>query len=333
MFERSGYHFFTFRGIDVSVSPWYLILMAFFAFWPMLNAGSGMMGEAFVSGLVFIVAITGSLLIHEFGHAFAAKFYRLEPSVLLHGFGGLCMHRPASSDKDDALVVFAGPGVELIFAGLVILFSFFVLPGLDLGVAGPMVAELVSVLIWFNLVWGLLNLLLPIWPLDGGQLFHLLLRRFMPENRARDLALKVSIFVLIPVGILGFWKLGSFFIAILALYILMDNVQALNDGRDLVGRASGARAARAPASAFQTELLQDAEQALDAGDYREAYRVCHQMRSTGDMPDKMLSRVWEILALTAVEMERFEEAESYLKRAPDTAALRRARQIVQSQPG
>lgn len=79
------------------------------------------------------------------------------------------------------------------------------------------------------------------------------------------------------------------------------------------------------ASDFQKDLVKQAEQALDEGDHREAYRLCHQIRSTGDIPQKMLDRVWEILAVTAVEMERFDEAESYLKRAPDTAAVRRAR--------
>lgn len=325
MFERSGFHFFTFRQIDVSVSPWYLILMAFLCFWPMMQAGAGGVGIAFVSGLVFAVAITLSLIIHEFGHAFTAKFFGLRPAVLLHGFGGLCMHEGAASDRDDALIVFAGPAVELVFAGLVILFSVFALPGLNLGVARPMVEQLVSILIWFNLVWGLFNLLLPIWPLDGGQLFHLLLRRLMPEARARDLALRVSIATVVVAGVLGFLKLGSFFIAILAVYILLDNVQALQAGRDLVGRSSGARRAQAPASAFQQELFEEAQQALGAGEWREAYRLCHQLRATGELPQKMLDQVWEILAVTAVEMERFEEAESYFQRAPDTPALRQAR--------
>lgn len=331
MFERSGFHFFTFRGIDVAVSPWYLFIMGFIAFSPMLGAGSGQAGLAFVNGLAIIVAITISLIIHEFGHAFTAKYYKLNPSVLLHGFGGLCMHTPAASDREDALVVFAGPAVELIFAGLVWLFSIFVLPSLNLGVATPLVHHFVGVLIVFNIIWGLLNLLLPIWPLDGGQLFHLLLRRLMPETRARDLALKVSIAALIPAGILGYLRVGSLFIAILAIYILIDNVQALQSGRDLVGRPSGARLAQKPATSFQQELFDDAHAALERGDIDGAYRLCHQLRDTGALPEKMLAEVWEILALTAVDLERFEEARSYMERAPNTEAVRQAREYLNSQ--
>jgi hypothetical protein len=49
------------------------------------------------------------------------------------------------------------------------------------------------------------------------------------------------------------------------------------------------------------------------------------------MPAKMLDRVWEILTVTAVEMERFDEAKSYAKRAPDTAAVKQARARLETQ--
>jgi Zn-dependent protease len=328
MFERSGYHFFTFRNIDVAVSPWYLLLMAFIVFRPLL-AGGGIQSGSMLSGILFAVAITISLIVHEFGHAFVSQHYELRPSVLLHGFGGLCMHEPASTDKRDALIVFAGPGVELVFGGLCALFGLFVLPMLN-GVLGPtlapVAAQFTQLLIWINIVWALVNLLLPIWPLDGGQLFHLLLRRFMPEARARDLALKVSIFAIIPIGIVGIVYLKSFFIAILAFFLLMNNVNALKAGQNLVGRKAKARA-----SDFQQELFDAAQRAMEESDPQEAYRLCHQLRSTGDLPAKMLDRVWEILAITAVQMGRFDEAESYLKRAPDTDLVARARQDLEAQ--
>lgn len=326
MFERSGYHFFTFRGIDVAVSPWYMLLMAFFAFGGLLRAGGGAAAGELQYGIMLVVGVTLSLLIHEFGHAFVSKHYGLRPSILLHGFGGLCAHQPADSDGKDALIVFAGPGIELVFGGLCILFDMFVLP--QLGLSPPTygaVSQFMGILIWFNIFWGLLNLLLPIWPLDGGQLFHLLLRRFMPEARAQQLALKVSIFVLIPVGIIGFMYLKSFFVALLAFFLLMNNINALKAGQQLV-----ARQAKVRASDFQQELFEEAQAALADGDSREAYRLCHQLRSTGDMPAKMLDRVWEILTVTAVDMERFDEAKSYAKRAPDTAAVAQARARLES---
>ncbi len=326
MFERQGFHFFTFRDIDVAVSPWYLILMAFFAVGPLLQAGAGFVGAGFVSGVLFAAAVTISILVHEFGHAFVSKYYGLAPSVLLHGFGGLTFHRPASTDARDAFIIFAGPAIELVLGGLAAAFLIFGLPFLPAGPALGALATFASDLMWVSIVWGLINLLLPIWPLDGGQLFHLLLRRFMPEARAQDVALKVSVFVLIPVGVVGLVVFHSYFIGLLALFLLMDNINALRHGRQLVGRKAKVRA-----TGFQQELLEEAESNLADGDFQEAYRLCHQLRSTGELPAKTLDRIWELLAITSVEMGRTDEAQSYLKRAPDTDAVRQARRRLQAQ--
>jgi stage IV sporulation protein FB len=326
MFERTGYHFFTFRSIDVAVSPWYLFLMAFIIFGPLLYAGGGLAGGRVASGILFALAVTISLLVHEFGHAFVSQRYKLRPSILLHAFGGLCSHQPAKSDRDGAIILGAGPGAGLLFGGIVAVAAMFVLPSLPLGAAAPTIKEFVTYLIWVNIVWSLVNLLLPIWPLDGGQLFHLALRRFMKEARAQQLALKVSIFVLVPAGILGVIYLRSFFLGLLTFFLLMNNVNALRSGGRLINRKAKTRA-----NDFQQELFDEARAALQEADYREAYRLCHQLRSTGDMPAKMLEGVWEILAVSAIEMERFDEAKSYFKRAPDTEAVQRARKIWQNQ--
>lgn len=86
---------------------------------------------------------------------------------------------------------------------------------------------------------------------------------------------------------------------------------------------------RVRASDFQKELMADAEAALADQNWREAYRVCHQLRAASQkMPPKMMSRVWEILSVTSVKMERFDEAESYIRHAPDTSAVRDAHESL-----
>ncbi|MFB6263411.1 MAG: hypothetical protein ABEL76_07285, partial [Bradymonadaceae bacterium] len=113
MFHRaSGLYFFTFRGIDVRVSFWYLVLMALIVFSP--GGATTPMAETVAHGLNFASALTLSLLVHEFGHALVSQYYRLRPSILLHGFGGLCMHESASTDGRDARILLAGPGAGLV---------------------------------------------------------------------------------------------------------------------------------------------------------------------------------------------------------------------------
>ena len=306
-FERSGLHLFTWRGIDVFVSMWYMILMAFLVFF----------GGSILGGVMWALAVTISLLIHEFGHALVSQYYKLKPSILLHGFGGLCMGDPAATDGQDARVLLAGPGAGLVAGGVLFLLQMFV-PALS----GPtLLAQFVSSLIWINIAWSLFNLLLPVWPLDGGQLFHLLLRRFMDEDRAQSVALNVSIFIAIPVGILGYMMLKWLLIPLLFLFIIMDNINTLRSGQSLLSRP-GNREKKA--SSFHEELLREAEAALGAGDWREAARVAHHMRAVGSMPQKMLDRVWTILGVATAEMGDHDEALSYLERAPDSREVREA---------
>ncbi|MFU8807103.1 MAG: site-2 protease family protein [Bradymonadaceae bacterium] len=312
-FERSGYHFFTWQDIKVSVSMWYLILMAFIIFFPMF------MGGSMLNGVLFAIAVTMALVVHEFGHALVAKYYKLSPSILLHGFGGLCISDEAHTDGDDAKILLAGPGAGLVF-GVGLLGLTMVAPGL-VG-ASPVIATLVGALIWVNIVWSLFNLLLPIWPLDGGQLFHLIMRRFTDPARAQRIALNVSVFTVIPVGIAAFMMFRSFFIAIIAVFIIMDNINALQTNRSLVSRASAKIINTA--SSFHEELLADARAAWEDEDWREAYRLGHHMRSVGAMPPGMRDEVWTLLGLSSIEMGNFEEALGYLNRAPKNSRTKKA---------
>jgi Zn-dependent protease len=307
-FESSGQRLFSVAGIDVSISFWYVVIMGFI-----------LIQNLTIGGFLFASAITLSILIHEFGHAVPSKLYGLHPSILLHGFGGLCSHQPADSDWKDILIIVAGPLVEIAFglAAFAVLGSFQT-PGVTLN------WELfLYYFAYFSVVWGAINLFLPLYPLDGGQLLHMILRRFMVEHKAQDIALKTSIVVAIPCGIYclvtQMW-IGIFLVA----FILMGNFSTLNSGASLVGRQAKVRA-----SPFVKDNLAAAEAAFADEDWREAARLCHLMRSSNNpIAPKQMKRVWEILALSTVEQGEYEEAEGWLRQAPDTAAVQKARETV-----
>jgi len=88
---------------------------------------------------------------------------------------------------------------------------------------------------------------------------------------------------------------------------------------------SGGAASR-EATDFQRELLEKADAALTEQNWREAYRLCHQARARDQtLPSDIRDEIWEILAVSAAHLERYDEAESYLDRAPDTDRVRNAR--------
>ncbi|QED28981.1 hypothetical protein FRD01_17395 [Microvenator marinus] len=306
-YDPSGWKVGSLAGVDISISFGYIFLLMFYIVMNGVRAG-----------ILFAAAVTLSLLIHEMGHAVVAKYYKLRPSVLLHGFGGLCFHDVAKSDRDDALIVLAGPIIEIIFGAL----AFALLAVVPLTGA---LNQFVYLFGFVSIFWGAINLFLPLWPLDGGKLLNLIMRRFTNDARAQDLSLKVSVTVAIPIGVLALIN-GQFFITLLIFFIILDNINTLKSGADIVGRRSTPKV-----SSFAKELLANAEKALEEGDFREAYRTCHQIRSNGDvLSDSMQTRIWEILALTAYQLEEYEEAEGWLKRAPNSSALKEVRLQLES---
>lgn len=301
-FESSGWRVASIAGIEISVSFWYLALMMFIIVF-----------NGFPGGLLFALAITISVVIHEFGHAVPSKAYRLHPSILLHGFGGLCMHSPSDSDWKDILILVMGPLVEIAFG----LAAFGLLTFVPMGGA---LHTFVFYFAWVSVIWGAVNLFIPLYPLDGGQLFHLFLRRFVDEHRAQDLALKTSITVAIPVGIGGI-VYGWYFAAFLVFFIIMSNLNTLRSGQRLIRRKAKVRA-----SSFVTDTLSEAEQAFTDEDWREAARLCHVIRAGSEpIPDKTMDRIWELLAVSTTRQGEWEEALGWIEQAPDTPAVARAR--------
>src|ERR1044071_1876737 len=136
-----GFHLFTLADIPVRMSPWYLFLLAFLTL------------RDRASGLLFALCITLSLLAHELGHAFVARHYKLRPEILLHGLGGLTGHERARSDRQDALIIAAGPLAGLLLGGACLLASYV------LTIESLALQMMLRQLVWINFFWSLFNLL------------------------------------------------------------------------------------------------------------------------------------------------------------------------------
>lgn len=299
-----SFHLFTIKGIPVSVSPFYLLLLLMFA-----------RGEV-MRGLIWAVCITLSLLVHEFGHALVAKRLRHEPSIMLHGFGGLTSRTRTGRDVEEAAIIAMGPAAGLALGlGIWVTWHLLTLAGLGQFVLSRLALDILYALLYPCITWNLLNLI-PLWPLDGGQLFRLGVQRIVPPRTA-DLATHGLSLLLIA----GFaaWALlaQSLFMLLVLLLLGMQNVQALRGARSSgVARSSG--------STLVAELLQRARDAFDAGDYREAARLGHQARALDSVTPAELDTIWEMLGRATAARGEHEEALSYLRRARPNAAVREA---------
>jgi tetratricopeptide (TPR) repeat protein len=105
----------------------------------------------------WLVIATGSVLLHELGHAAMFDYFGVRPAIWLHGGGGVTMGLKVPP-RQHIVVAAAGPAIGLIIGGLV---GVTALAAPRLG-TNPIVVDL----LWVNLGWSLLNLL-PFPGLDG----------------------------------------------------------------------------------------------------------------------------------------------------------------------
>lgn len=160
-------------GIPCRIHPFFWIAGAIFA-WPHERdlPGSLMLGIV----LSRMACLFVSILVHELGHAVLIRWAGFRPEIVLHGFGGYAMYQPTRSIRPAVLVAisFAGPTAGFLLYGLVCAVEpFLQLPEMQ-GQFGVIVQDAVYQLKYINLFWGLINLL-PIYPLDGGQICRTLM--------------------------------------------------------------------------------------------------------------------------------------------------------------
>jgi Zn-dependent protease len=190
--------------------------------------------------LVAIACVFLAILIHELGHAFAQRHYGdRESHIVIYYFGGLTIGSiNPSSYLARILISLWGPGAGFILGGVayafVLLIRYSVIPEPESHV---MVA--LDVLVWVSVIWGAVNLL-PVFPLDGGQITRELIHRKAPQ-RGDVLAFGISFYValLACLGFLGYFiyerssgvqgsLLGAVFFGVLAYssYRLWRQVRA-----------------------------------------------------------------------------------------------------------
>jgi Zn-dependent protease len=148
---------FSLGGIPVRVEPAFFIIIAILGYNPYRPSVPGVLWWV---GIAFV-----SILVHELGHAIAFRLYGIRPSITLHGMGGLTSGSGDLSAARHIVVSLAGPLSALLLLGV---------PSYLLAQSGMITSvegrDAVHAAVWINVGWSLLNLL-PILPLDGGQVF------------------------------------------------------------------------------------------------------------------------------------------------------------------
>lgn len=219
--SNSAWSLFNFRGHRVYMEPWFLLLIAFFAF-ATVNARTQGALILVENLLVWGPTLFLGILLHEFGHAAAIKYFGFGPSrIILQGFGGVTINerRGHSPPKASIAISLAGPAASLALAGVSLMlwygYSAFVLgspPTTDISQYG-LIGRFLSVMAFINVVWAIFNLL-PINPLDGGHVVLHALRTKFPRREAMYYSALSS---LVAIGVLSIFVFLYFTNAILVI--------------------------------------------------------------------------------------------------------------------
>ncbi|MBI1917693.1 MAG: site-2 protease family protein [Planctomycetes bacterium] len=179
-------------GIHVRVHPLFWLIAAILA-WDYLRV------FGIPAFLVVIACVFVSILIHELGHVIVGNSFGSHGHIVLWAFGGLAIGSTQLDNRWKRIAVtFAGPGIQLILYGLLRLADPYI-PRPEDFEARVLVEVAVGEMLWINLFWALLNLL-PIFPLDGGQIARDLFTWFTPRNGVRfSLQLSIGLSLLLAV--------------------------------------------------------------------------------------------------------------------------------------
>lgn len=165
-------------GIPIYLDMMFVLVLVVFSSHYFTGGDSQMMS----AGLLIITGIIGSILLHELGHAFAARLFKTGVSeIALTGLGGVARFSTSLPRAllPRVIIYLAGPA-----ANLLLWYGFQQLAVLAAGSGKPIVVYVLLQLAGINYYFMLFNLL-PAYPLDGGHTLDAILARIIGPSRAQ----------------------------------------------------------------------------------------------------------------------------------------------------
>ncbi len=297
---------FRLGAIPVEVRPTHLLIAAWLAWSFMLQNRPGLEATQMVVLLLAgMMVVFVSILVHELGHAVAAKAFGYQPAIVIEWFGG---HTTPNAPGPipwlkDVVLTLAGPlfGLGLGIAAIVTL-GMLDAELLSLSAADPVHVQVLRFFGLANLAWAVLNLI-PVLPLDGGRISHAVLTRIFGRHGvlfSQGLALVLCVAMLawgassgnlLLVVFFGMWGWG-------AVQHLMAYFKGRNESADAMATPNAADLAFAQAATL-----------FHGGKLEEARRIAERtLAGETPVPPESRQRLRHLLGWVALKEGRGDEA-------------------------
>src|SRR6202453_5400374 len=224
--RQGSIHLFRLAGVDLFLHWSWFIVAAY-----EIQSRQGRYSSVFWNILEYL-ALFLIVLMHEFGHALACRQTGgTANQIVLWPLGGVAYVNPPQRPGATLWSIAAGPLVNVALLPILIA-AVGMSRSLGWAQAMPDVYQLLRAVLWIDVSLLIFNIL-PIYPLDGGQILRSLLWFMM--GRARSLMVAT---ILGMVEIVGFFALAlwqrNLWLAAISVYLLMSCWGGLKHGRELL---------------------------------------------------------------------------------------------------
>ena len=190
-------------GVELKIHLTFFFLVIWIGLSTLINGGSS---TAALMEILFILALFLCVVLHEFGHALAAKGFGITTrDITLLPIGGLARLETMPEDpKEELIVAASGPAVNVVIAGLLLITL--LLTGT---LSQPLEISSFMNNFWLRLLTVNISLvifnLIPAFPMDGGRVLRSLLASQMDYVKATQIAANVGRGLAVIMGIAGFF--------------------------------------------------------------------------------------------------------------------------------
>jgi len=201
----------TIGGIRIRIH-WTFLILPIWIYFSSILAGSGVV--AALSSLIFVAAIFGCVVLHELGHAMAARQFGIPTrDITLFPIGGVAaLERMPRDPKQELWIAVAGPLVNVAIAFVLAA----ALIGGGVGTSGAIGGFLWQLTI-ANIALVVFNML-PAFPMDGGRVLRSVLAMWMDWKKATQIAVRVGNISAIGLGLLGIFS-GNLMLVFIAMFV------------------------------------------------------------------------------------------------------------------
>jgi Zn-dependent protease/predicted transcriptional regulator len=235
-------------GIDVFIHFTFFLLLAWIAY--RYYALRGSVADA-LGGVAFILALFGVVVLHELGHALAARRYGIATrDITLLPIGGVArLERMPDEPAQELVVALAGPAVNVVIAAAIFVVTVLGAELTPVTEATRVGGAFLSQMFWVNVALVVFNLL-PAFPMDGGRVLRALLAMKMDYVRATQIAATVGQAMAILFFIGGLFG-GNPMLMFIGLFVWLGAMQE-SSFTQMKSALSGIPVGRAMVTNFET---------------------------------------------------------------------------------